>query len=452
MLNKKTLWTGALSLSLIAGLAVTKTYAAAFPSFTPQEIAADNAPDGLNAIFTDDEMRSQLQSIARTIDLPFNDVVRSHIFGYIYNRRESSQIILGRAKMYMPIFERALAENGLPNELKNLAVIESALNPFAVSPAGAGGLWQFMPETGRIWGLKIDRNVDERFDPYKASNAACRFLSNLYNRYGNWHCAIAAYNCGPGRVDAAIAQTGGIADFWTIYTRLPQETRNYVPAFIAANYLMAYHDVHEIQPANIEEQLLNTESIMVTRMTNFRQIGQITGLSPSVITYLNPAFRRGVVPANAEGYRITLPLAGYVAFNNFVNNPDAPMPQIINESSSENYAARPTINEDVPQWENVGTSVAVNASPRMSVRNERKDRKEHPAAPAKLNVKASKETTLIVKKGDNLSTIAQRNKIDIKELREMNKIGKKSDGDLNPGDKLVIKKAAPAPAKAKRRR
>jgi membrane-bound lytic murein transglycosylase D len=397
----------------------------------------------------EDEIQMRLRNISGQVDLTYNQLVVNHIIGYVFRRREAAQMIMGRGKMYMPIFERYLAQYNMPNELKNLAVIESALNPFAVSPAGAGGLWQFMPGTAPMWGLKIDKNVDERFDPEKSTEAACKFLSYLYGRYGNWHLAIAAYNCGPGRVDNAILQAGGISDFWTIYDFLPAETRNYVPAFIAATYLNNYYSVYGIEPASLDSKLSNTESTYLERPMTFREICQATGVSPAVITYLNPSFRRGVVPANpGNTYRITLPTENYVALRNYIDTNQMPVLQNAQEGVAMNIA--PPV-ESAPRWENVAESVPVNASPRMVERAERaakkaEERAEKTAKPAKVekaekNEKASKKDVHHkIKRGDTLSELANQYGVDIDDLRRWNGVKKGARGNFMPGDVIIVKK------------
>ncbi|MEY4927820.1 MAG: hypothetical protein RI894_2256, partial [Bacteroidota bacterium] len=264
MSQQNILWPSILTASLLIGYSpVSFGQEAAVVPVAPQAVPANPTtppvPDGSkpiasipgvvpayigNSEYEPELLRARLSNVSGQIELTYNDLVRNHIIYYTLRKRDVAQLILGRQKVYEPIFDKYLRQYGLPPELKNLAVIESALNPFAVSPAGAGGLWQFMPGTAPMWGLKIDKNVDERFDPEKETEAACKFLSFLYQRYGNWQLAIAAYNCGPGRVDAAVAQSGGISDFWTVYDHLPNETRNYVPAFIAATYMTNFYSLH----------------------------------------------------------------------------------------------------------------------------------------------------------------------------------------------------------------
>lgn len=384
----------------------------------------------------EDEIEMRLRNISGQVDLTYNQLVVNHIIGYVFRRRESAQMIMGRSKLYTPIFERYLAQYNMPSELKNLAVIESALNPFAVSPAGAGGLWQFMPGTAPMWGLKIDKNVDERFDPEKATEAACKFLSYLYGRYGNWHLAIAAYNCGPGRVDAAILHAGGISDFWTIYEFLPTETRNYVPAFIAATYLSNYYSVYGIEPATLDGKLSNTETTYIDRPMTFREICQSSGVSPAVITYLNPSFRRGVIPASlGNTYKITLPTENYVALRNYIETNQMPFVQP-QEGVAINVA--PPV-EAAPRLDNVSDNVIVNASPRALDRAERAAKKAERLEKAE-KVNSKKDIHHKIKRGDTLSELANKYDVSIDDLRRWNNVKKGGRGDFNPGDVLIIKK------------
>jgi len=236
----------------------------------------------------------------------YTPAVRSYIRTYVMLQREHSERILGRALLYFPLFERYLEQYGLPTELKYLAVVESALDPKALSHAGAVGLWQFMPETGRAFGLTIDRFVDERCDPEHSTDAAMRYLKKAYERFGEWELAIAAYNSGGGRVSRAIKR-GRSKDFWAIQRFLPRETRNYVPAFIGAHYLMAHYEAHELEPRYPSLDLQLTRQLRVHQELSFYQIAQVTGLPLDAIELLNPTFTKGFIPRNAQGYMLRLP-------------------------------------------------------------------------------------------------------------------------------------------------
>lgn len=232
----------------------------------------ENMSNTPNIDATDEVYIQRLSKIPTDIEMPYNQVVRSYINMYTQRRRQLVENMLGMSLYYMPIFEEALERKGLPLELRYLPVIESALNPDAVSRAGATGLWQFMLPTARGLGLEVNTLVDERRDPYASSEAAASYLKQLYEMYHDWSLAIAAYNCGPGNVNKALRRAGGEnKDFWAIYYLLPQETRGYVPAFIAANYVMTYYNEHNISPALARRPII-TDSIHIAKRVHFKQI------------------------------------------------------------------------------------------------------------------------------------------------------------------------------------
>ena len=244
-----------------------------------------------------------------TIEMPYNNVVKKYIEMYTSSRRRGLvEKMLGLWLYYEPIFEEALLKEGIPVELKYLPIIESALNPNAVSPAAAAGLWQFIPSTGKGMGLEINSTVDERRDTYKASQKAAEFLHQLYNTYGDWSLVIAAYNCGPGNVNKAIRRAGGgKKDYWEIYNYLPKETRGYVPAFIAAAYVMNYHNEHGISTA-IAKKPIVTDTIDVRRRINFRQIADVINIDIDAIEALNPQYLKNTIPAGpTKPYKLILP-------------------------------------------------------------------------------------------------------------------------------------------------
>lgn len=256
---------------------------------------------------TDDEYISRLSKLPTDIEMPYNQIVRSYIDMYVQRRRELVENMLGMSLYYMPIFEEALERKGLPLELKYLPVIESALNPDAVSRAGATGLWQFMLPTARGLGLEVNTLVDERRDPYASSEAAASYLKQLYEMYNDWSLAIAAYNCGPGNVNKAVRRSGiNNPDFWSIYYFLPQETRGYVPAFIAANYVMTYYNQHNISPALARKPIV-TDSIHINKRVHFQQIADVLSLPVEEIRVLNPQYRRDIIPGDVRPYALVLP-------------------------------------------------------------------------------------------------------------------------------------------------
>lgn len=263
--------------------------------------------DTLKQALPDSVYIQRLQSLQSAVSLSFNPTVRNFITMYTLRKPKQVAIMLGLANYYFPIFEEALAKYDLPMELKYLPIIESALNPDANSSASAVGLWQFMYSTARMYKLEVSTFVDERRDPIKSTDAAVRYLKDLYSIYKDWHLVIAAYNCGPGNVNKAIKRSGDKRDYWKIYYRLPKETRGYVPAFIAANYVMNFYQNHNILPKNPDFPII-TDTIMVNDYLNFNQISEVLGLSLDEIRTLNPQYRRDIIPAGKDKpYSLVLP-------------------------------------------------------------------------------------------------------------------------------------------------
>lgn len=270
--------------------------------------------------YDEEAVVARLEAIDENIvEFRNHSVVRSYIKSYVHYRPEKAERIIGRAVTYLPLFEEYLAKHNMPDELKYLAIVESALVPRAVSKVGALGLWQFMPGTAREQGLTINRYIDERCDPHKSTEAALSYLRQLYDRYHDWELALAAYNSGPGRVNRAIRR-GRSKDFWRIRRYLPRETRNYVPAFIAAAYLMKYYHLHDLQPRYPNLDLQLTSSTKVYHHFSFYRIAQVTGISLDVVKALNPSYTNDFIPANSEGNYLILPSRAMLAFEDYLQN------------------------------------------------------------------------------------------------------------------------------------
>lgn len=273
--------------------------------------ATDQRYKNLSDVKTsDEEIKKRLSQMPTVIEMPFNQIVRQYIDRYTQKGRAQVAAMLGLGIYYNPIFEQALEEEGLPLELKYLPVIESALNPNATSRSGAAGLWQFMLVTGKGLGMEVNSLVDERRDPYISSHKAAKYLKDLYSTYDDWSLAIAAYNCGPGTVNKAIRRAGGDPqkqDFWSIYSYLPSETRGYVPAFIAANYVMTYYPEHNISPV-LPTKPLVTDTVSVGKRVHFDQISAVLNIPKEELRVLNPQFRADLIPgSSAKSYALTLP-------------------------------------------------------------------------------------------------------------------------------------------------
>jgi peptidoglycan lytic transglycosylase D len=270
--------------------------------------------DTLIPDFSDSVYMQRLAEIPSVVDLTYNRIVKNYINVYTRKRREQVRSMLGLSDYYFPAFEEIFDLYGVPYEIKYLSVIESALNPRAVSRVGAVGAWQFMYSTGKHYGLTINSLVDERRDPIAATHAAASFLSDLYNMYHDWTLALAAYNCGPGNVNKAIRRSGGRRNFWDIYYYLPRETRGYVPAFIAATYTMNFHEDHLITRAPVSLPLA-TDTMMVYEPVHLKQVAEVLEIPIGLLRDINPQYRQDIVPGTSKhAYAIKLPLEEIAAF------------------------------------------------------------------------------------------------------------------------------------------
>ena len=288
----------------------------------------------------------KMRNLSNVMTMTCNEEVKKYIDRYTKAGRQSTSYLLGRARYYNPIFEEALRFYGLPLELKYLPVIESGLNPNATSRVGAAGLWQFMATTGKQYDLQIDSYIDERRDPEKSSYAAARMLSDLYKRFGDWTLALAAYNCGPGRVSSAITKAGGGADFWAVYQHLPKETRGYVPAFIAANYVMNYYADYNITP--LSTGLPNCcDTIIIEKDVTLAKIANVLGMNVDDLKVLNPQYRQGLIKAFATNgvAKLRLPSEMIAKFND--NKDQIYQNEIPNEEPNIAIAATNTSQEAI---------------------------------------------------------------------------------------------------------
>ena len=263
-----------------------------------------------SAVFPSEEIIAQrLMELDRNspLDLSYNKTVSSYIKMYTQRRRALSAQVLGRSEEFYPLFEQVLDNAGMPLEIKHLAVVESALDPVARSRVGATGLWQFMLYTGKQYGLKVNSYIDERRDPYQSTIAAAKYLEYLHGLYDDWNLALAAYNCGPGNVNKAIRRSGGHRDYWKIYRWLPRETRGYVPAFVAVNYMMAYAEQHNIFPLKPKYRAYEVDTLRICYAVSFDRIEELAGIDSEELAYLNPMYKAGFIPDPDQPISITLP-------------------------------------------------------------------------------------------------------------------------------------------------
>ena len=346
-----------------------------------------------NAVYAD-----RLQRIPSIMDMTYNDIVQKYIDQYTNRLRHSVSYILAASNFYIPIMEEALAFYKIPLELKYLPVIESAYNPRARSRAGAVGLWQFMPRTAVQYGLQINSLVDERCEPIKSSYAAAHYLKDLYTIFGDWTLVIAAYNCGPNNINKAIHRSGGERDFWKIYQNLPRETRGYVPAFIAANYIMNYYGEHNIQPY----------TLLINKDVKMEQIATVCGIDIDEIKALNPQYQTTLIP----GYRTTCTLR-------------LPQDQLLKfiDLQDSVYAYGVT---DEPQV----------SSQDMNVKEITEKTTVKKSSRSKSRSRSSSAKRITVRSGQTLGEIARRNHTTVAKLRSLNGI---RGSNIRAGQKLRVR-------------
>jgi membrane-bound lytic murein transglycosylase D len=380
-------------------------FACVSPSFGQLETAKSSTPDtpieeelrSYVPAIHDDLIMERLKCLEKSIPLTYHHSVRKQIERFMVKERSQVQYYLMRKDRYFPIFEETLARYGLPDELKYLAVVESALIPKAQSWASAVGLWQFMPFTGREYGLAQDFYVDERIDPYKSTEAAAKFLKFLYQRFGDWHLALAAYNSGPGRVDQAIKRSGGKRSFWEIYPYLPNETKAYVPIFIAVNYVFNYHHEHFTDMPKEVYTHIPSDTIQVNQYVNLKELAKQLDVDFEVIQILNPHLKKNVVPKHYKNYPIRIPKE---KFEYFVANRDSIMAEV--KKGSYQFVPYPNPQNN---WM------------------------------LAANTKGKKKVTHIVKPNENLAIIAKEYNVNQSDLMVWNKLRMKN---LYASQRLVL--------------
>ncbi|MCK9401205.1 MAG: LysM peptidoglycan-binding domain-containing protein [Bacteroidales bacterium] len=351
-----------------------------------------NFPMGHVPVYSDSVYRARIEKLDQEtpLDLTYNQSVKSFIELYAVGKRQLMSKILGLKEIYFPMIEEYLDKYDIPLEMKYLAVVESALNPTAGSRAGAKGLWQFMYYTGKLYGLKVTSLTDDRFDPYLATDAACRHLRDLYAMFGDWNLVMAAYNSGSGNVKKAIRRAGGVCDYWAIWPFLPKETRGYVPAFIAVNYVMSYASEHNLYPLDPGILYGGIDTIWVSQPLAFDQISEFLNISKEEIEFLNPVFKSGIIPAyNGKTYSLRLPKDQALKFAE-------------NEQSIYNYKSKSGLEKE------------------------------------KLVVEIKKATDRqyhTVRSGESLGLIARKYNVSVKQIQQWN--GMKGTM-IHPGQQLVV--------------
>ena len=339
----------------------------------------------------------RLKKMNSFISLPYNDIVKNYIILYSEKMPTKRAHMLGLCQYYMPIFDETFNKHDLPEELKAMAIIESAMNPLAVSRAGAKGMWQFMYATAKMYGLHIDSFVDERMDPFKAADAAARYLQDAYEIFGDWNLAIASYNCGAGNVNKAIRRSGGKRAFWDIWPYLPRETRGYVPAFVGALYAMTYYKEHGIKPEAIEMPI-HVDTFKINKQLHLKQVAELTGAPLEELKNLNPQYRHEIIPGNSKEYILRLP---YTYTNAFIEHED-------------------------------------------SVYTHKYDEFFNPTTIKKIQDGADGERIVyVVKNGDYLGRIASRNRCTVAQIKRWN--GLKSN-NIRVGQRLVIYRGGGGPS------
>lgn len=357
-----------------------------------KDIANINTDEKVDYELPTELLKSRLEAMndKSPFNIQYNQGLENIIKSFLKNRKKSFERLMSISEYYFPMFEETFAKQNIPLEIKYLAIVESALNPKAISRVGATGLWQFMYHTGKQYNLKIDSYIDERSDPLKATAAAAQYMSNMFSIFGDWELVLASYNSGPGNVSKAIRRSGGQQNFWSIKQHLPKETQGYVPAFLATMYLYEYHNEHGIKPNKAIVQHFATDTVMIKKQMSFKQISDLLDVPVSQLQLLNPSYKLNVIPHyNDQNHYLRLPKD---KIGVFVSNEDKIYAYIQHEAELKNNNP----------FKNTATAVAV---------------VEKPSYPTGSTTQYYK-----VKQGDNLSSIARQYHISIEELKKWNKL------------------------------
>ncbi len=406
------------------------------------------------------EQRIEALNVQTPFELTYNKEVKTFINLYAVKKKDLTAKMLGLAEIYFPMFEEILDKYDMPLEIKYLAIVESALNPAAGSRAGAKGLWQFMYGTGKVYGLKVSSMVDDRYDPYKSTVAACEHLTDLYDIYQDWSLALAAYNSGAGNVNRAVRRAGGTKNYWAVWPFLPRETRGYVPAFIAVNYVMNYAAEHNIYPMKPNMFFYDIDTVTIHDVLAFDQLNEMLGIPIDELKYLNPQFKLGIIPAtNGKTYTIRIPRQ-YTA--DFLNNEEALYAyktrkgierdkllaevkkakdrniHIVRSGENLGLIARKYhvyVNQ-IKSWNNLRSST-IYPGQRLVIYGAGSS---HYYAKSKTPViRSSEKSTHTVKNGENLGLIAKKYKCTVTDLKEWNNL---RNSKIYPKQKLIVYKPA----------
>lgn len=410
----------------------------------------------------------RLEKMNSFITLPYNEIVRNYIILYSEKMPTKMRHILGLCDYYMPKYQEVLNKYDLPEELRAMAIIESALNPTAVSRAGAKGMWQFMYYTAKMYGLNINSFVDERLDPFKSADAAARYLQDAYEIFGDWNLAIASYNCGAGNVNKAIRRSGGSRKFWDIYPFLPRETRGYVPAFVGALYTMKYYKEHGLKPEGVQMPV-HVDTFKINKMLHFNQVSELVGIPMEELKNLNPQYVHNIVPGNEREYILVLP---YTYTNAFIDKEDSLYThkaseyfnpatlkkikdgtdgeRIIYKVKNGDYLGRIASRyrcsvAQLKRWNNLRSN-NIRVGQRLVIY-----RGGGPSASSTKASSGSTETTsqtsatgtYVVKKGDTLGKIAERHGCTVTQIKQWNNL---SSNNIQIGQKLKVSSPAAKPA------
>jgi len=420
-----------------------------------------------------DLLKARLQEMDEKspFHIEYNQGLENIIKSFLKNRKRSFERLMAVSEFYFPLFEEAFDKQNVPLEIKYLAVVESALNPKAVSRVGATGLWQFMYQTGKQYGLKIDSYVDERSDPLKATEAAAQYMKNMYAIFGDWDLVLASYNSGPGNVAKAIRRSGGQQNYWNIRKNLPKETQGYLPAFLATMYIYEYHKEHGIKPEKAPIKQFATDTVMIKRQMSFKQISELIDIPVAQLQILNPSYKLNVVPAyNDQTHFLRLPQDKMAVFTSNESKIYAYVDREANLRERPFQIVRPIVSQDsvntfqrlaqakvryyrvkrgdnlsniaqkydvavddLKKWNNIrGNKVAYGKN--LKINGVEADQKSTAVAKVEIDKKGIQKDSLatptnsiyVVQKGDNLSNIAKRFNVTIAELQDWNKLTTKS--------------------------